>query len=89
VRDRLAAEYRAEADKLTSTMDDTTLTVRSTGTTEADWERLLRRVIVPAKRDAVLSLCHARRIDEVVFRRIQRRLDTEEIRLGDVPDEDA
>jgi monovalent cation/hydrogen antiporter len=89
VRDRIAAEYRAETDKLTSTMDDTTLTVTSAGTTEADWERLLRRAIVPAKRDAVLSLRHAGRIDDVVFRRFQRRLDAEETQFGSVTDEDT
>jgi monovalent cation/hydrogen antiporter len=88
VRDRIAAEYRAEADKLKSTMDDAALTVRSAGTTEADRDRLLRRALVPAKRDAVLSLRHAERIDDVVFRRIQRRLDTEEIRFGRDTDED-
>jgi monovalent cation/hydrogen antiporter len=52
VRDRLAAEYSAVADELTSTMDDTTLTVTPTGTAEADWERQLRRAIVQARRRA-------------------------------------
>ena len=89
VRDRIAAEYRAEADKLASTMDDTALTVTSTGNTEADWEQLLRRAIIPAKRDAVLDLRHAERIDDVVFRRIQRRIDSEELRLGGDTDEDT
>lgn len=89
VRDRLAAEYRAEADKLTSVMDDTTRSIRSARATEVDWERRLRRAIIPAKRSAVLSLRRARRIDDVVLRRIQARLDTEEIQLTNVIDEDT
>jgi monovalent cation/hydrogen antiporter len=89
VRDRIAAEYRAEADELTSTMDDTTLTVTSTGTAAADWERLLRRAIIQAKRDAALGLLHAKRIDNAVFRRIQARLDTEELQLSDVIDKNT
>jgi monovalent cation/hydrogen antiporter len=89
VRDRLAAEYRAEADELTDTMDDTTLTVTPTGTAEADWERLLRRAVIPAKRDAALGLLRAERIDDVVFRQIEARLDVEELHVADVIDHDT
>jgi len=89
VRDGLAAEYRAEADKLTSTMDDTTRSIRSTGIAEVDWERRLRRAAIPAKRDAVLTLRHAERIDDAAFERIQARLDTEEIQLANVIDQDT
>jgi len=89
VRDRIAAEYRARADELTSTMDDTTLTVTSTGTAAADWDRLLRRALIPAERDAALNLRRVKRIDNTVFRRLQARLDTEEIRLSDNIDKDT
>jgi monovalent cation/hydrogen antiporter len=89
VRDRVIAEYRAEADKLTSTMDDTTLTVTPAGAAEADLERRLRRAIVPVKRNALIGLRYARRIDDVVFRRIQARLDVEEIQVSDVIDRDV
>ncbi len=89
VRDRLAAEYRAEADKLTSAMDDATRSIRSTGPAEVDWERRLRRAVIPARRNAVLSLRRAKRIDDAAFRRIQDRLDTEEIQLTDVIDQDT
>jgi monovalent cation/hydrogen antiporter len=89
VRDRVIAEYRAEADKLTSTMDDTTLTVMPTETAEADSERRLRRAIVSVKRDAVDGLLRARRIDDAVFRRIQAHLDAEEIQASDVIDQDV
>jgi monovalent cation/hydrogen antiporter len=89
VRDRIVAEYRAQADELTSTMDDTTLTVTPAGRAEADLERRLRRAVIPAKRDAVIGLRRAKRIDDLVFRRIQARLDTEELRLSDVIDKDT
>jgi monovalent cation/hydrogen antiporter len=90
VRDRLAAEYRAQADELTSTMDDATLTVTPTSkTAEANWERRLRRAVIPAKRDAALGLRRAERIDDVVFRRFQAHLDTEELQAADVIDRDA
>lgn len=89
MRDRLAAEYRAEADKLTSAMDDSTLTVTSAGTAEADWERRLRRAVMPAKRDAVLGLRHSKRIDDVVFRWFQARLDTEELQVTDIIDKNT
>jgi Na+/H+ antiporter len=89
VRDRLTVEYRAEADKLTSTMDDTTRSIRSTKAAEVDWERRLRRAVIPAKRDAVLDQRHARRIDDVVLQRVQAHLDTEEIQLANVIDKDT
>jgi monovalent cation/hydrogen antiporter len=89
VRDRLAAEYRAEADKLTRTMDDTTRSIRSAEAAEVDWERRLRRAAIPARRDAVLRLRYAERIDDVAFRRIQARLDTEEIQLANIIDPDT
>jgi hypothetical protein len=37
----------------------------------------------------VLGLRHAKRIDDVVFRRFQAHLDTEELRLTDVIDENT
>ena len=89
VRDRLAAEYRAAADEVTNTMDDTTLTVTAIPTAEANWERMLRRAVIPVKREAALGLRRTGRIDDIVYRRIQARLDTEEIRLADVFDEEA
>jgi monovalent cation/hydrogen antiporter len=89
VRDRIAAEYRARADELASTMDDTTLTVTSTGTAATDWDRLLRRALIPAERDAALGLRRVRRIDDTVFRRLEARLDTEEIRLAGTIDKDT
>jgi monovalent cation/hydrogen antiporter len=89
VRDRLAADYRAEADKLTSAMDDTTQSIRSTGPAEVDWERRLRNATIPVMREAVLSLRRAKRIDDIVLRRIQARLDTEEIRLANDIDQDT
>jgi monovalent cation/hydrogen antiporter len=89
VRDRLAAKYRAEADKLTSAMDDTTRSIRSTGAAEVDWERRLRHAAILPKRDAVLSLRHAKSIDDIVYRQIQARLDTEELELANVIDQNT
>jgi Na+/H+ antiporter len=49
---------------------------------EADYAALRRR-LVQRKREVLLGLRDDQRIDDIVLRRIQTRLDNEEIRLGD------
>ena len=89
VRDRLVMQYRAQVDELKATMDDNSKSVASAEATMTDWERQLGRAVLPAKRDAVLGLRHAGRIDDVVLRRVQARFDAQELRLSDVVDEDT
>lgn len=79
-RDRLLEEYRAKVDELTSSIDDAAQTVPA-GDSPVAWDRELRRAVIPVKRDAVLALRQAGRIDDVVLRAVQEHLDTEEIRL--------
>jgi monovalent cation/hydrogen antiporter len=89
VRDRLLAEFRTEADKLDSAMDDDALSVRPRQTDPIDRERELRHAVIPGKRKAVLGLRHADRIDDIVLRRIQALLDAEELRLTEYENEGA
>ena len=89
VRDRLRAEFRAEADQLSATMNDDTLSVRPRETAAIDWERQLRRAVIPHKRKAVLGLRHTDRIDDIVLRHIQALLDAEELRLTEYENEGA
>jgi hypothetical protein len=86
-RDRLAEEYRDHLAELRSIMDDSTLSVVD-DTFAVDEERILRRAVIPAKRSALIALRDAGRIDDVVFRHIQARLDAEELRLSGVLEAD-
>ncbi|HEY0248492.1 MAG TPA: Na+/H+ antiporter [Gryllotalpicola sp.] len=88
IRDRITAEYALEADELGSLMNDDDLSVTELDDARSEQERELRRAVIPVKRDSVLRLRDAGRIDDVVLRRIQARLDAEEIRLTDVIDEE-
>ncbi|WP_159604661.1 Na+/H+ antiporter [Agromyces humi] len=53
-----------------------------------DEEDALHLAILPAKRAALLGLRHERRIDDVILRRLQSRIDLEELRLSAPADED-
>ena len=53
-----------------------------------DEEDALHLAILPAKRAALLALRHERRIDDVILRRLQARIDLEELRLSAPPDDD-
>jgi NhaP-type Na+/H+ or K+/H+ antiporter len=53
-----------------------------------DEEDALHLAVLPAKRAALLSLRHQRRIDDVILRRLQARIDLEELRLSAPADED-
>ena len=50
---------------------------------DAELEAELRSARLADKRNAVIKLRDQRRIDDIVFRRIQGRLDREEVRLSD------
>ena len=78
VRDRVLREYR---DQVEASQPDTSTgdpTGRSNGT-----EVELRRAIISAKREAVVRLRDSNEIDDTVLRRVQQRLDLEELRLGE------
>ena len=54
----------------------------------ADEEGELRLALLPVKREALIALRHERRIDDVILRRLQARLDLEELRLSQPPDDE-
>jgi CPA1 family monovalent cation:H+ antiporter len=94
VRDSLLEEYRARLDVLAKQMNDDDKTVRSIDEVGPDGdgrgaggdgdggESALRLALLPVKRRAIAQLRRSRQIDDVVLRRIQARLDAEEIRLA-------
>jgi hypothetical protein len=49
---------------------------------DAELEAELRSALLADKRNAVIKLRDQRRIDDIVLRRIQGRLDREEVRVG-------
>jgi hypothetical protein len=55
---------------------------------QADQEARLRLRLLAVRRDAVVELRDRREIDDVVLRRLQGRLDVEEIHLAEVERED-
>jgi CPA1 family monovalent cation:H+ antiporter len=55
---------------------------------DAELEAELRSALLADKRNAVIKLRDQRRIDDIVLRRIQGRLDREEVRLADSALED-
>ena len=79
-RAALADEYQTRADRLADSMDDTALTVAA-GDASVEWHRELHRALIPIKREAVIALRQQGRIDDVVLRLLQERLDAEELRL--------
>jgi Na+/H+ antiporter len=70
VVDRLADELEENADRL-----------RRSGEPAHFTENQLRQALIAVKRDALVGLRDARRIDDVVLRRVLDTLDTEERRL--------
>ncbi len=55
---------------------------------DADQDEALRLALIPSERAALLALRHSRRIDDVILRRLEARLDLEELRLSAPPEED-
>lgn len=57
--------------------------------TRSDWQtyRRLQAALVPHKRAAVVRLRDVRLIDDIVLRRVESRLDVEEMRLAGPPEE--
>jgi monovalent cation/hydrogen antiporter len=66
------------ADPLTPTDDPALAAERGE---HADDQRL-RAALIAVKRTAVVRLRDARKIDDIVLRRLQTRLDAEEVRLS-------
>lgn len=81
VRDRVLAEYRARAER---TRADETEESGSSSAFVRGSESALRRAMIAAKREAVVGLRDTGEIDDTVLRRVQHRLDIEELRLSDV-----
>jgi monovalent cation/hydrogen antiporter len=55
---------------------------------DADQDEALRLALIPSKRAALLDLRHRGRIDDVILRRLQARIDLEELRLSAPPEDD-
>jgi Na+/H+ antiporter len=55
---------------------------------EADQDEALRLALLPAKRAVLLDLRHRGHIDDVILRRLQARIDLEELRLSAPPEDD-
>jgi CPA1 family monovalent cation:H+ antiporter len=58
----------------------------ATGHSPREHYRLLRSALLPDKRAALVGLRDSRLIDDIVLRRVQARLDAEEVRLSAAPD---
>ena len=56
--------------------------------TEFDAKARLQLELLPAKRAALLGLRNAGRIDDVILRRVQARIDLEELRLSDAAEDE-
>ncbi|MCU1585044.1 MAG: Na+/H+ antiporter [Microbacteriaceae bacterium] len=76
--ERLGRIHREEGDPSLAHVDET----------ETDLEAALRLGLLPAKRSALVQLRDARRIDDIVHRRVLGRIDLEELRLSDAPGDD-
>ena len=55
---------------------------------DADQDEGLRLALIPSKRAALFDLRKSRRIDDVILRRMQARIDLEELRLSAPPEDD-
>jgi Na+/H+ antiporter len=89
VRDRMRADLEerqaALADPDDEDAGDGTPDIRR----DRDDYRRLHAALLADKRAALVRLRDAREIDDIVLRRVQARLDHEEVRLTGVPDTDA
>jgi len=78
---RVEREYRARLERIHRSEDDPAEARREEG--ELDRGIALRRELLPVGRDALVRLRDEGRIDDVVLRRVQRRLDLQELRLDE------
>ncbi|MCS5734375.1 Na+/H+ antiporter [Herbiconiux daphne] len=83
VRDGMLTEYRERIDRVRRSMDDEHETIVESEAEDdsTDYASRLRLAVLPAKRAAIIRLRDDRRIDDTVLRRIQARVDAEELRL--------
>jgi CPA1 family monovalent cation:H+ antiporter len=94
VPDRLASQveeaYQQRLQRLKDAVEDCgpNETPDSLLRRDAELEAELRSALLADKRNAVIKLRDQRRIDDIVLRRIQGRLDREEVRLADSALED-
>lgn len=87
VADRVHADYEAHLHTL-ATSDPGTDTEDDGSSAEDEAYGRLRAALLADKRAAVVRLRDERRIDDIVLRRVQARLDAEEVRLSAPVDEE-
>ncbi len=85
-RDAVRKEYQERLDRI-HREDGNPQVARRDGD-ESDHEAALRLGLLPAKRQALFELRHARRIDDVILRRVNARIDLEELRLSSPENDD-
>lgn len=93
VPDSVAEQVRAEYEERLHALDDHTDADLVDHDVEAEREeraahQRLRAALLDDKRAAVVRLRDARQIDDIVLRRVQARLDAEEVRLAGVVEDD-
>ena len=76
--ERLGRIHREEGDPAEAYLEET----------EFDVKARLQLELLPAKRAALLALRNAGKIDDVILRRVQARLDLEELRLSDAAEDE-
>lgn len=76
--DRLGRIHREEGDPAEAYLEET----------EFDVKAHLQLELLPSKRAALLALRNAGKIDDVILRRVQARLDLEELRLSDAAEDE-
>ncbi|MBT1001573.1 Na+/H+ antiporter [Paenarthrobacter sp. DKR-5] len=80
VRDGLRHNYEEHLERIRSKAGSDDLAAEIEAETDHDAE--LRLALLPAKREALIRLRDEKRIDDFVLRRLQSRLDREELRLS-------
>ncbi len=76
---RLGTIHREEGDPSEAYRDES----------EYDFEARLQRELLPARRAAVIALRNTGAIDDVILRRLQARMDLEELGLSDADDDEG
>lgn len=86
IRAGVESDIRSALNRIHRDDDDPSAARRDTDQILPD--TLLRLALIPAKREALLALRNHQDIDDIVLRRVQERLDLEELRLRAIAEED-
>ena len=84
--DQLRAVYEERLGSIHRESDDPAEAYREES--DFDTKARLQLELLPAKRDALLALRNAGKIDDVILRRVQARIDLEELRLSDAAEDE-